>query len=289
MPKKLTLKALADEYLAWLSNPVTAAAMKHHLKPVLDMFGGWQAKNVGPIQAQEFLADQRKKGLSEATACQRAKILRTVLSWAVRMGKLPISPLAMLRLPAPKSRRIEPPTLDEVKRMYQHARPHVQRVLILGMACGPRIGPSELFSLRWDDVDLEAGILHMPNADKGVKEASRLVPIRNDLLPLMKEWKNADGNCPFVISYHGKKVSHIDHAWHKAREAAGIARRITPYSLRHAFPTEALDCGADIKAVAEIMGHSDPTMILKTYRYVRYRRLVETVNSIPAFIPKRQV
>ena len=288
MSRKWTLKELVEEYAAWLSNPDTGKAIRYHMKPILVLFGGWQVKNIGPAQVQEFLADQKKKGLSKVTACQRAKILRTAFSWAVRMGKLPTSPLAMLRIPTPKSRRIEPPTKEEVASMYQHASPHVQRVLVLGLACGPRIGPSELFSLQWKDVDLDAGIIHMPNADKGVREESRSIPIRDDILPLMKEWKNKDGKCPFVINYRGKKVFHIDHAWHKAREAAGISRRITPYSLRHAFPTEALDHGADIKAVAEIMGHADPTMILKTYQHVKFKRLVETVNTIPSFLNKKE-
>lgn len=287
MPKKMTLKSLVEDYTNWLSNPKTAKAMKHHLKPVLDMYGGWQAKNVGPAQVQEFLLEQRKNGLSNVTAYQRAKILRTVLSWAVRMGKMPSSPLATLRLPTPKSRRIEPPSREEVMRMYEHAAPHVQRVLLIGLSCGPRIGPSELFSLQWTDVDFDAGIMHMPNADKGVQEATRPIPIRDELKPLMQEWRKKDKDCKYVINYHGKKVAHIDHAWHKARQAAGIERRITPYSLRHAFPTEALDVGADVKAVAEIMGHTDATMVLKIYQHTKFRKLVETVHIIPPFIKKK--
>ena len=286
MPKKFTLKVLVDEYTAWLSNSTTAGAVKHHLKAVLEFYGGWQPKRVGPAQVQEFLADQRKKGLSDSTAYQRAKILRTVLAWAVRMGKLSSSPLAVLRLPSPKSRRTEPPTREEVMRMYRHASPHVQRVLLIGLSCGPRIGPSELFSLRWTDVDLDAELMHMPNADKGVKEASRVIPIRSDLLELMKRWKELDKDCQFVINYHGKRVRHIDHAWHKARIAAGIERKITPYSLRHSFPTEALEHGADINAIATIMGHSDPTMILRVYQHIRFKKLVETVNIIPSFIER---
>lgn len=150
MPKKLTIKILVDEYTAWLSNRTTATAIKHHLKAVLDTYGGWQPKRIGPAQVQDFLAAQKQKGLADATAYQRAKILRTVLAWAVRMGKMSTSPLATLRLPTPKARRVEPPTREEVLRMYDHASPHVQRVLLIGLSCGPRIGPSELFSFFFE-------------------------------------------------------------------------------------------------------------------------------------------
>lgn len=67
--------------------------------------------------------------------------------------------------------------------MYKMAAPHIRRVIVLGMAAGPRIGPSELFQLAWADVELAAGYMRMPNAAKGAKEDSRVVPIRDDILP----------------------------------------------------------------------------------------------------------
>ena len=167
--------------------------------------------------------------------------------------------------------------------MYRVAAPHVRRGIVIGMAAGPRIGPSELFRLRWEDVDLEASCMRMPNAYKGAEEESRIVPIRDDILPLLREWQQTDAEQGYqwVIHWRGKQVRHIGHAWHKAREAAGITRRISPYSLRHAMPTDALEHGADPKAVAEVMGHADVTMILDTYQSVRYRLKVRAVNAAP--------
>lgn len=146
MARKTTLRQLAEDYLAWLGNRTTAATTRHHLKTVLDKFGGWQPHRIGPAQVQEYLAEQREQGRTDVTCVHRAKILRTVLAWGVRMGKAPENKLAGMRLPAPKSRRIAPPTLEEIGRMCEHAAPHIRRVLLIGLACGPRIGPSELFS-----------------------------------------------------------------------------------------------------------------------------------------------
>ena len=41
--------------------------------------------------------------------------------------------------------------------------------------------------------------------------------------------------------------------------------RITPYSLRHVMLTEALEYEADFKAVAEVMGHANPTMLPRVF------------------------
>ena len=182
-----------------------------------------------------------------------------------------------------------PPTLAEARRMRAVAAYHVARVITLGMMAGPRIGPSELFKLRWEDVDLDAGIIRMPNAKKGAHAESRLVPVRDDVLPDMRRWMEEDAKlgCPWVIHWQGKKVSCIGHAWHSARKAAGISRVITPYSLRHAFPTNALEYDADIKAVAEIMGHSDPSMLLKTYQHIKWKQLRKAVAAGPGLGPEK--
>lgn len=280
----MTARQLAEDYLAHqITRDVTRTSTRHHLNQLLALFGGWQARRVGADQVREFLAVQKTRGVMATTAHHRVRLWRTVLAWAVETGRLPASPLAGFRLHRPRARRIDPPTRAEATRMYKMAAPHIRRVIVLGMAAGPRIGPSELFRLTWGDVELEAGYMRMPNAAKGAKDDSRIVPIRDDILPLLRAWKGEDEKqgCPWVIHWQGRPVRCIGHAWHQARKAAGITRRITPYSLRHAMPTEALEHGADVKAVAEVMGHADPTMLLRVYQHTRYRLRKKAVNAAP--------
>lgn len=138
----LTVRQLVEDYLTHqLTRPVTQVSTRHHLAPLLAMFGGWQARRVGARQVQDFLAAQRDQGVMLTTATHRVRLLRTVFSWGVETGRLQASLLAGMRLPRPKARRIEPPTRAEALRMYKVAAPHVRRVIVLGMAAGPRIGP----------------------------------------------------------------------------------------------------------------------------------------------------
>ena len=65
---------------------------------------------------------------------------------------------------------------------------------------------------------------------------------------------------------------------------AGIERRIRPYDLRHAFATMCLDAGADLKCVAEIMGHADETMIVRYYRHTNATALRAAVNAAPGLL-----
>ena len=109
----------------------------------------------------------------------------------------------------------------------------------------------------------------------------------------MKAWSQEDQgleNEGFIITYKGQPINSMKRGWHAALKRAGIDRRIRPYDLRHAFATLALDAGADIKAVSDVMGHADPTMVLKHYQHTTEalrRSAVEAFPDIPLHVPKK--
>lgn len=224
---------------------------------------------------------QRQRGVGQSTVHRRVSILRAAYGWAVRARLLLSNPLVSLRIAKPKAQRIAPPSVKEARLLYDVAAPHIQRVIVLGMATGARIGPSELFRLRWSDVDVETGVIRMPNAHKGAGEESRDVPIRDDVLGLLRRWHEEDrqAGCAYVIAYKGRPVRSISNGWHNALRRAGIARRIRPYDLRHAFASLALVHGADIKCVAETMGHKNITMLLSVYQHTLFEQRRRAVNA----------
>jgi integrase len=164
------------------------------------------------------------------------------------------------------------------------AAPHVRRVIILGWNTGARVGPSELFKLTWADVDLEYGVFRMPSAKKNKNSAdARDIPISNFLLPILRKWWEHDSRrgVEYVITWRDRPVKSIGKSWRKCLERAKIRRPIRPYDLRHAYATYALLAGAKIKIIADIMDHSDPSMILKTYQYTEERDRREAIEAMP--------
>ena len=282
-PAGLTVTEVLERYLGSLGNPSTRAASDYHLRLFSAIYGHRKAHCINMDDVAAFLDLQARRGIGKSTACRRMGIVRAAFNWAARWGLLPVNPLAGLQLASPAPQTPDPPTAREARMLYAAAASHVQRVIALGMATGARIGPSELFRLRWADVDTRAAVLRMPNAAKGAPLEAREVPLRPDVLRLLRRWEKEDAalGCTWVIHYKGHPVRSISRAWRNALRRAGIERRIRPYDLRHAFASRALDHGADLTCVAEVMGHSNEKMIVRFYRHTNPRARRKAVNAAP--------
>ncbi|EFL85807.1 hypothetical protein HMPREF0326_01510 [Desulfovibrio sp. 3_1_syn3] len=283
-PAGITVDDLLQRYMDTLSNPSTRAANDYHLRLFLSIYGHRKAHCISMEDVAAFLELQAKRGVGKSTACRRVGIVRTAYTWAVRWGLLSVNPLAGLQLSSPTPQTPDPPTAREARMLFATAAPHLQRVIAIGMATGARIGPSELFRLRWTDVDTRVAVLRMPNASKGAPLEAREVPLRSDLLRMLRQWEKEDAalGCPWVIHYKGRPVRSISRAWHNTLRRAGISRRIRPYDLRHAFASRSLDHGAELKCVAEIMGHANEKMIVRFYRHTNPRARRKAINAAPS-------
>ena len=220
--------------------------------------------------------------MANSTIRARLAVIRTCYRWAVAGGLLPSNPLSNLKLPSAKPWDGAPPTRQEIARIFRAAPEHLRRVIVLGLTTGARIGPSELFRLKWENVKLDEGYIAMPQASKGAKSKIRRIPIRPDLRCFLEQWLATKGSDEDVISFRGKPLKSVHGAWRQALIRAGIKRRIRPYDLRHAFATEALEAGADLKAIIELMGHANERMIIRHYRHVNAKSLQTAINRSKA-------
>lgn len=249
----------------------------------LQKLGNAPLKTLTTADLCMIMEDHGKRNVKSATVHGRMSVLRTVLRWSMDKNFMP--EIAFPKLPPAQYAHFIPPTPDELESIMSVAAPHIIRVIMLGAQCGVRVGPSELFSLTWADVDLLRGVLRVHGAKKNRNAPWREVPIRESLLPLFAAWRKDDlaEGVEHLIHYDGQPVSSIKNAWKQTLQRAGITRRIRPYDLRHAFATELIAGGVDIGTVAKLMGHSTPTMLLTHYQYVmdsQKRAAVETLPDI---------
>ncbi len=263
----------------------------YHLKSITAAFGRREASSLTRRDLVIFISDQAAAGVKTLTAHRRLSILRAALSWAAESDLVETNPLQGIKIPKGQPERIAPPSQAEFAALMAAAPNHLQRAILLSVSLGVRVGPVELLAIKWRDVDLARGMIRVWSAAKNPARPYRDVPMRADLAQAVKAWRKEDAEMlpETVVHLKGKPIRSIKTAWKTCKANAGITRRLRPYDLRHAFATYALDAGADIKAVADTMGHSDISMVLKHYQHSREdsrRAAVESIPALPAYVPK---
>lgn len=170
-------------------------------------------------------------------------------------------------------------TLQDLEKLMAHAAPHLAWAIEVEWELGTRPGPSELFSLRWDDVDFDACRVHV----RGTKtvEADRLLPITpafRDRLAVVREASASD----YVISYKGKPVKRMQTAVQGAATRAGLAYAVRLYDIRHLVASSMLAGGADLAAVSKMLGHSSITTTQQHYYHLLQGEMARAIRVRPA-------
>ena len=140
---------------------------------------------------------------------------------------------------------------------------HAVAAIRLLMLTGCR--KSEVLTLRWEDVDLEAGELKLADSKTG----PRAVPLSPPAAKVLAELPRVQGS-PWVIPGQkpGAHMTNLDGPWRVVRKRAGIGNaRI--HDCRHSFASRALALGESLPAIAKLLGHSQ---VQTTARYAHLAR-----------------
>jgi integrase/recombinase XerD len=208
--------------------------------------------------------------------------VRGFFSFLEQAEGLPANPAAVLRMHRVTGALPRPLGLPEVRRLLaapsgDHPRAVRDRAMLeLLYATGLRV--SELVALRSEGLDLEAGFVRV--LGKGSRE--RVVPIgsaaRAALGAYLEQARpvllRGQSSAQVFVTERGAAMTRQGF-WKLLRRyarAAGLAGRVGPHSIRHAFATHLLDGGADLRAVQAMLGHAD-IGTTQIYTHVVSRRL----------------
>ncbi len=206
-------------------------------------------------------------GLAPASLRRALSAFRTYFAFLLAEGVLTVDPSD--RLEAPKKGRTLPDILTVEQISALLAAPRLDEPLclrdraMLELAYSAGLRVSEWISIGLSDVPLEDGLVRV--FGKGSKE--RLVPIGRSavgalalyLRELRPRLERGEGKGRLFLNARGRPLSRMG-AWlilRKHVESAGITTPVSPHTLRHSFATHLLEGGADLRAVQEMLGHSD--------------------------------
>lgn len=257
-----TLSDAAQDWLKWNNTDKLTGL----LSIVVKRFGSLDVRTITTQTLSQCVLRLQRDGLTATSVAREMVALMSLLRIAETMGiisELPVKP----RLAHGQAEQFIPPSEEELALLYDNASPVLQRVIVLGAYFGMRVGPCELFSVKWSDIDLDNWVIRLRAAKKNHREPVRVLPIPQKFRAMFTQWYEADGKDPDVrIVPYNTPLGYT--TWNNLLKKAGITRKIRPYDLRHAFATNALRRGIDIGTVAKLMGHTSTTMVVKYYQYV---------------------
>ena len=173
--------------------------------------------------------------------------LKTFYKWALAERHIASDPVAHAKAPFQPKSRPRPTREPDLVQAIGKANPAMKAMLALGAMAGLR--SSEIARIRWDDLDIQAGVMRVRHG-KGNKDRS--VPLSDDLLEAL----GASGSGLIVLTSTGKSMSPKAVSARIGRYLRSQGIDSTAHKLRARYATRFLAATGDLAATAEVLGHA---------------------------------
>ena len=227
---------------------------------------------------RSFLASLTPYQYSRNTTLRKIAALRSFANYLLEQGKLESNPFKLL--PAPKRERLLPKFLniEETNRLIQTAadKGHFacRNRALLELIYSSGLRRSEVTGLKIADVDFFNGVVKV--LGKGNKE--RFVPVTQTALQALRDYlatrPNPSATDALFLNKNGTPLSGdgLAYIFKNTAISSGIARKVSPHSLRHSFATHLLNNGCDLRSLQEMLGHKS-LLATQVYTHVSLEKL----------------
>jgi integrase len=270
--------------------------LDRHVRPY---FTGMKLADVDYADVEDFIADRLGAGLSPKYVRQALSVLSLIFKLAVKSRVRRDNPAADHGLTV-RSRKIrEGDVLDmtQAQKLIEHVKdpykPAVWLLLLTGMRpaelCGLKVGSVDfarhtvhvydtlLPVHKYADEAYQAAVPGGPKTDAGDRSIPIPAWLANELAAMLAERAQRLGHTvmpadsPLFITPKGHPL-HRDRfrqsVVRPALVAAGLPEKLRTYDLRHSHVSLLIDQGANVLAVAQRTGHTDPAMTLRVYGHL---------------------
>jgi len=217
---------------------------------------------------REYINLLANLGLCETTLSRNISTIKTFHKYLVEENFSEENPTEFLHAPKLPAKLPKILDLDEIEQLLEVIDTTKLKGLrdnaIIETLYSTGIRVSELISLKMPDIFLEQNVIRV--FGKGMKE--RIVPFGNRASESINKYiigarinlirKQKSKNYVF-LNLRGAPISRMG-VWKMIQTyvvLSGINKQVSPHVFRHSFATHLLEGGANLRAVQEMLGHSD--------------------------------
>ena len=280
---------LVDRFLdaIWMERGLSANTLGAYRADLMTLWRGLRERFLAIQDAEKadllaFIAQRVESGAKPRSTARQLSSFRRFFRYIMREGLRDTDPTADIEMP--RISRSLPKTLteEEVESLLHAPNTdeplgHRDRAMLeLLYATGLRV--SELINLKQSQVNFNQGVLRI--VGKGDRE--RLIPLGDESQRWLRDF--IDGPRMEILlerqtdylfpTRRGDRMTR-QAFWHIIKRyalKAGVEKKMSPHSLRHAFATHLLNRGADLRVVQLLLGHSDLSTT-QIYTHVARERL----------------
>jgi integrase/recombinase XerD len=284
-------KAIIDRFLdaIWMERGLSENTLGAYRADLIALNQRLESKSVDLVHAgradiMDYIAWRVEGGAKPRSTARQLSSFRRFYRYLLREGVISEDPtvnIAMPKIGRSLPQSLTEPDVESLLAAPKVAEPlgHRDRTMLEVLyATGVRV--SELINLKLDQINLNQGVLRI--VGKGDRE--RLIPLGDEAQDWIREF--IDGPRSEILlerqtdylfpTRRGDRMTR-QAFWHiikRYAKKAGISKKLSPHTVRHAFATHLLNNGADLRVVQLLLGHSDVSTT-QIYTHVARERMKE--------------
>ncbi|MBQ6229961.1 MAG: site-specific tyrosine recombinase XerD [Eubacterium sp.] len=274
---------LIDSFIEYLkevkrSSENTVASYRRDLNKLDQYFtaNGISLRDVNSTTINTYILKLEKEGMSSATVSRNVASIRSFFTFLLNRGLISNNPTENIKPPKVEKKAPEVLSIEEVNLLLEQPdgesgkEVRDKAMLELLYATGMRV--TELISMKYSDVDLSMNFVQCNDNGR-----VRIIPFESAAKNALSKYINSVrptmcGDSEYLFTNCKGELMTRQGFWKIIKlyaNRAGIEKDITPHMIRHSFAMHMVNNGADLRALQEMLGHSD---ISTTQVYLKGKR-----------------
>jgi integrase/recombinase XerC len=269
-------------------SPHTLNSYRRDLQQLVGFCDAQQLSDWSQLDSQhirQYVAQRHRSGLSAKSLQRELSAFRSFFDFLIRQHSLSYNPAREVQ--APRVKRKLPQTLDVDKTaalLEVNGKDPLsirdRAILELFYSSGLRL--AELVQLDLPQLDLANRQVEL----RGKGNKTRIVPIGKQAADALQTWLSVRKDFPAAdpqavfLSQRGNRISarNVQKRLREWARRQGVDVHVHPHMLRHSFASHILESSGDLRAVQELLGHSD-IATTQIYTHLDFQHLAKIYDQ----------